>query len=171
MMSQESRRLAGILLVVLPTVEYGGYFLLTQLITPGSGYIENPLRPEPVSSRTCTCRSAALSIVGSIALCGRGELVRRLEALREVSHSFRSNLSSRSLFLLGALAECNRAKRIHLPGICGCCDSREWAAHFGYRVDKKAACALGLNSACACPDSGAELPCFPAPGGHLWAKN
>jgi hypothetical protein len=44
MMTQESRRLAGILLVVLPTVEYGGYFLLTQLITPGSGYMDNPLR-------------------------------------------------------------------------------------------------------------------------------
>lgn len=44
MISQESRRLAGILLVVLPTVLYGGYFLLTQLITPGSGYMDNALR-------------------------------------------------------------------------------------------------------------------------------
>jgi len=44
MISQESRRLAGILLVILPTVLYGGYFLLSQLITPGSGYMENPLR-------------------------------------------------------------------------------------------------------------------------------
>lgn len=44
MISQESRRIAGILLVVLPTVLYGGYFLLTQLITPGSGYMDNPLR-------------------------------------------------------------------------------------------------------------------------------
>lgn len=44
MMTQESRRLAGILLVVFPTVLYGGYFLLTQLVTPGSGYMENPLR-------------------------------------------------------------------------------------------------------------------------------
>jgi hypothetical protein len=44
MISQESRRLAGILLVILPTVLYGGYFLLTQLITPGSGYMDNPLR-------------------------------------------------------------------------------------------------------------------------------
>ena len=33
MISQESRRLAGILLVILPTVLYGGYFLLTQLIS------------------------------------------------------------------------------------------------------------------------------------------
>src|SRR5436190_11885562 len=44
MISQESRRLAGILLVVLPTVLYGGYFLLTQLITPASGYMDNPIR-------------------------------------------------------------------------------------------------------------------------------
>ena len=44
MISQESRRLAGILLIVLPTVLYGGYFLLTQLITPGTGYMDNPLR-------------------------------------------------------------------------------------------------------------------------------
>jgi hypothetical protein len=44
MMTQESRRLAGILLIVLPTVEYGGYFLLTQIITPRSGYVDNPLR-------------------------------------------------------------------------------------------------------------------------------
>jgi len=44
MISQESRRLAGILLVILPTVLYGGYFLLTQLMTPGSGYMDNPLR-------------------------------------------------------------------------------------------------------------------------------
>src|SRR5260370_41067253 len=43
MISQESR-LAGILLVILPTVLYGGYFLLTQLISPGAGYMGNPLR-------------------------------------------------------------------------------------------------------------------------------
>jgi hypothetical protein len=37
MLSRESRRLAGVLLVVMPTVIYGGYFLLTQLIGPDSG--------------------------------------------------------------------------------------------------------------------------------------
>src|SRR5436853_7481751 len=44
MISQESRRLAGILLVVLPTVIYGGVTLLTWLIHPDSGYMQNPLR-------------------------------------------------------------------------------------------------------------------------------
>jgi hypothetical protein len=43
-MSRESRLLAGLLLVILPTVMIGGVSLLTFLITPGSGYMENPLR-------------------------------------------------------------------------------------------------------------------------------
>lgn len=44
MLSAESRRLAGILLVVLPTVMYGGLSLLLWLIHPESEYMENPLR-------------------------------------------------------------------------------------------------------------------------------
>src|SRR5207249_9745461 len=44
MLSQESRRLAGILLVVLPTVMYGGVSLLMWLTNPDSGYMQNPLR-------------------------------------------------------------------------------------------------------------------------------
>jgi hypothetical protein len=44
MLSQESRRLAGVLLVVLPTVMYGGASLLMFLMDPASGYMDNPLR-------------------------------------------------------------------------------------------------------------------------------
>jgi hypothetical protein len=44
MLSQESRRLASILLVVLPTVMYGGVSLLMWLTNPDSGYMQNPLR-------------------------------------------------------------------------------------------------------------------------------
>src|SRR5213594_4603208 len=44
MLSQESRRLAGILLVVLPTVMYEGVSLLMWLTNPDSGYMQNPLR-------------------------------------------------------------------------------------------------------------------------------
>lgn len=42
-MSRASRRLAGILLVVLPTVIYGGVSLLTLLIGDPR-YVQNPLR-------------------------------------------------------------------------------------------------------------------------------
>jgi len=42
--SPESRRTAGILLVAFPTVIYGGISLLSLLIKPGSGYMDNPVR-------------------------------------------------------------------------------------------------------------------------------
>ncbi len=44
MLTAESRRLAGILLVVFPSVIYGGASLLMLLINPDSGYMANPLR-------------------------------------------------------------------------------------------------------------------------------
>src|SRR4030095_15221574 len=43
-MSRESRLFAGILLVVLPTVMFGGLSLLRFLITNSPGYGDNPLR-------------------------------------------------------------------------------------------------------------------------------
>lgn len=43
-MSRESRLLAGILLVVLPTVMFGGTSLLRFLTSNAPGYIDNPLR-------------------------------------------------------------------------------------------------------------------------------
>ena len=44
-MSPESRRLAGILLIVLPTVAFGGVSILTLLIGE-PGYMQNPLRQD-----------------------------------------------------------------------------------------------------------------------------
>ncbi|HET6889589.1 MAG TPA: hypothetical protein VFH31_00690 [Pyrinomonadaceae bacterium] len=43
-MSRESRIFAGILLVVLPTVMFGGLSLLRFLITNSPGYVDNPMR-------------------------------------------------------------------------------------------------------------------------------
>jgi drug/metabolite transporter superfamily protein YnfA len=45
-MSSQSRRAAGILLVVLPTVIFGGVSILSFLISPESGYMKNPLRQD-----------------------------------------------------------------------------------------------------------------------------
>jgi len=44
MMSRESRWLAGALLVVLPTVMFGGLSILTLLTRDVPGYADNPLR-------------------------------------------------------------------------------------------------------------------------------
>src|SRR6266852_9017988 len=43
-MSRESRMLGGILLVILPTVMYGGLSLLSFLTRNSPGYTDNPLR-------------------------------------------------------------------------------------------------------------------------------
>jgi len=43
-MTREARLMSGIILIAVPTIQYGGYFLLTSLINKGSGYMENPLR-------------------------------------------------------------------------------------------------------------------------------
>ena len=44
MLSAQSRRLAGILLVAFPTVIYGGINLLLFLIGRSPGYLDNPIR-------------------------------------------------------------------------------------------------------------------------------
>ena len=43
-MTREARMMAGIILITVPTIQYGGYFLLTSLMSKTSGYMENPLR-------------------------------------------------------------------------------------------------------------------------------
>ena len=43
-MTREARIMSGIILITVPTIQYGGYFLLTSLMKKGSGYMENPLR-------------------------------------------------------------------------------------------------------------------------------
>lgn len=43
-MTRETRMLAGSLLVVIPTVMFGGATLLAHLVTGAPGYVDNPLR-------------------------------------------------------------------------------------------------------------------------------
>lgn len=43
-MSEETRKHAGLLIIILPTVIYGGVSLLSLLIEPGSSYHESPIR-------------------------------------------------------------------------------------------------------------------------------
>ena len=45
-MTRESKMFAGILLVILPSVMYGGVTLLNFLATNTAGYVDNPLRQD-----------------------------------------------------------------------------------------------------------------------------
>jgi hypothetical protein len=43
-MTREARFMAGIILLTVPTIQYGGYFLLTSLRDRSSHYMDNALR-------------------------------------------------------------------------------------------------------------------------------
>jgi hypothetical protein len=45
-MAFESRRLAGILLILVPAVAFGGASLLTMIVGDGAGYLDNPVRQD-----------------------------------------------------------------------------------------------------------------------------
>ena len=51
-MSHESQRFAGILLITIPTVMYGGLTLLGALTKNAPGYNDNPLRHDPAAVLT-----------------------------------------------------------------------------------------------------------------------
>jgi hypothetical protein len=39
-MTREARMMSGIILITVPTIQYGGYFLLTSLMDRSSGYMD-----------------------------------------------------------------------------------------------------------------------------------
>jgi len=43
-MTRDARLFSGIILITVPSIQYGGYFLLTSLMDKTSGYMDNPLR-------------------------------------------------------------------------------------------------------------------------------
>src|SRR5918998_3756933 len=46
MMAPESRRLAGILLILVPAVAFGGASLLSLIVGEAAGYLDNPVRQD-----------------------------------------------------------------------------------------------------------------------------
>ena len=42
--SNITRLMCGIILITVPTIEFGGAFLLKMLRTPEPGYLDNPIR-------------------------------------------------------------------------------------------------------------------------------
>jgi len=42
--TRETTMVSGVILITVPSIQYGGYFLLTSLMNKGSGYMDNALR-------------------------------------------------------------------------------------------------------------------------------
>lgn len=51
-MNESSKKFAGFLLIILPTVAFGGTALLNMLVTGETGYTDNPLRQDLMGQDT-----------------------------------------------------------------------------------------------------------------------
>ncbi len=85
-MSRESRRLAGILLVLFPTAVWGGVSLLSMLVNAGSGYTENPLRQD--LWRAGHAHAAVLLLLSLVALRYVDEAALPPPVKRATRHAF-----------------------------------------------------------------------------------
>ena len=54
-MSRESRMLAAVVLIAIPTVMFGGVALLAHLVGRVPGYYDNPLRQDLWRAGRCSC--------------------------------------------------------------------------------------------------------------------
>src|SRR5258707_11458782 len=113
MLSSESRRVAGILLVVFPTVLYGGVSLLMFLLDRNSGYMQNPLRQNLF--RAGHAHAGVLLVLSLLALRYVDEAELSARPLRD---SIRRDLSADGVLLFRPVARDDGAQRLHLPRLC-----------------------------------------------------
>jgi len=118
-LSSESRRVAGILLVVFPTVLYGGVSLLMFLLDRNSGYMENPLRQNLF--RAGHAHAGVLLVLSLVALRYVDEVNLSEGWKRYVRASIPSAaiFVAGSIFLLCAFSPRQGTQRIHLPRLRG----------------------------------------------------
>jgi len=126
-MTHETR----ILLILLPSVMYGGLSILSLLID------------DPV---TCARRCLAHLSSGSPAVCGRGQPVRRNEAARANFNPSSRDPGPGRLRFLGGLARCNGPEQSHQLGLRGRRCAGDWRP-FTRRRPYKASRSRRLNTA------------------------
>jgi hypothetical protein len=134
-MTREARTMAGLILITVPTIQYGGYFLLTSLRDKSSHYMENALRQNFFPRRPCSCGSVCYSRVGVPGACGFGESAGAAALARAHWRASGCNFSAHGLFPLHGLANGDPAERIRLPHLrrrgSACrlgIDARNWPA-------------------------------------------
>jgi hypothetical protein len=130
-MSRESRMFAGVLLVVLPSVMYGGITLLGMLMGNTPGYSDNPLAAKSLARRTCACRCLSCPLAGHASVRRGGDSLTILEMACPSWRTDRCHSNSRRLLLVGHFTDGHETEwldqsRIHRRPIsrCGRSESR-----------------------------------------------
>src|SRR5215207_7442917 len=116
-MTYESRRLAGILLIVLPTVMFGGVSILSLLIGDPT-YMQNSLRQD--LWRAGHAHAGVWLILALVVLryVDEANLSDSMKWLVRSSVPRRRHPRSRGVFLVCAVAQCHSPERIDLARLC-----------------------------------------------------
>jgi hypothetical protein len=128
-MTREARMMSGIILITVPTIQYGGYFLLTSLMTRGSGYMDNPLRQNFFRAGHAHAGVIVHSVpdLPSAGGCGRASQFIALGSPNRSSTGCDSHFVG--LLFLDASANRHRSQRSSLPDLRRSSDSCPRGGH------------------------------------------
>ena len=132
-MTREAKLMSGITLIIVPTIQYGGYFLLTSLMSKSSGYMENPLRQN--FFRAGHAHAGVIVLLSLICqmLADSAALPISLLWLVRIAVPFAAVLISAGFLLFRASPDCDSTQWSGLPDLrwsnCSC-RSRRFARHW-----------------------------------------
>ena len=138
-MTREARSMSGIILITVPTIQYGGYFLLTSLIGQGERLRGESAAPEFLSCRACPCGRDRDSVAGlpNTRGCGSSSYPHALVRSNR-SAAFRDSHFG-GFLLLGAASIHHSSQRSGRPDLCRGADSRGWRGHTWHRLAQDSA--------------------------------
>lgn len=117
-MTREARLLSGIILITVPSIQYGGYFLLTSLMDKTSGYMDKPAAPELFSCRSRARWSYCHSLAGVSGPGGCGVASRFAVVDRTDRRSTSRNSHPRRIFLVDVVTRRHPTQRRSWTNLC-----------------------------------------------------
>jgi len=134
-MTHETRRVAGILLILLPSVIYGGLSILWLLIDDPA-YMKNPLRQD--LWRAGHSHAGVWLILALVALryVDEANLSDALKVFVRISIPVAAILVPAGFFFSVVSPRCHGPEQSHQPGLCGRHCAGDWRLHTRRRPHK-----------------------------------
>ena len=125
---------AGVLLVVLPTVAYGGVSILRLVYIKRSDYMKNELRQKFWRAGHAHAGVFLILSLAALPYLDAAQLSTGLKSLVSVACPRRGHPHTRRLFLFRRRARRAKAQRAYQPRLCGVCLPRDRARSAWRRV-------------------------------------
>jgi hypothetical protein len=116
--TREARLMSGIILITVPTIQYGGYFLLTSLMDRSSGYMKNTFRQN--FFRAGHAHAGVIVILSLVCqlLADSAALPSPVLWLVRIGVALSAILISAGFFVSMPSADCHTAKRSRCLDLC-----------------------------------------------------